>query len=136
MVSIDIYHIGGEIGYGLSSQHEPLGVFAIAVNGTAEPYARVHVQSAAGCAQPCAAEIIQLFIQKCHHAMVGRTITANFGWLLSCAHYVRDKYACACNLIYEKEFLSTQLSGYGREFAEFGISRSMIAHLDRLRLHD
>lgn len=146
-IHIDIYCIGGEVGYGLASTADPLGYFVVACthgDPISHPnHTRVTVMSGVGCARPTVDACMDIINKKCEHVHVrvdmhanthasadtNNIIHANFGWLLSCAHYIKAKYENTQDPRYEQEFLATQLSGYGPAFNQLHLSESRCAKL-------
>jgi hypothetical protein len=131
-IDINIYCVGGEIGFGDASTSDPLGYFIVAC-GNVQPHTniiqhtRVVISASPGIVAPTAAACMDIFAKKCDHVRVGMIIHANFGWLLSIAHYIKAKYANMVASDQEEEFLATQLSGYGPTYLQHRISQSRCA---------
>jgi hypothetical protein len=132
-IAINIYCVGGEIGFGDASTSDPRGYFMVSCGEIdnkvpAVRCARVDIVASPGVVAPTVSASMDIFAKKCEHVRVnGPIIYANFGWLLSIAHYIKAKYTNTIVSEQEKEFLATQLSGYGPGYLQHHISQSRCA---------
>lgn len=131
-ITINIYCIGGEIGLGDASTSDPRGYFMVSCGDiehiTSIHHTRVDIVASPGVVAPTVSACMDIFAKKCEHVRVkGPVIYANFGWLLSIAHYIKAKYTNTIVIDQEKEFLATQLSGYGPGYLQHHISQSRCA---------